>query len=107
MRILIRLTLFLSVALPLPVRAQTPGLPACAATGAASVVINGRPMLRLSDVAACPEGMFEIVPGFLVEGEPAVRFAAPAGNCIAGGSADVLAGGAPAARAGDAACAPK
>ncbi len=64
-------------------------------------------MLRLSDVANCPEGMFEIVPGFLVEGEPAVRFAMPAGNCVAGGSADVIVGGTSAGRAGDAACPPK
>lgn len=104
---LISLSLFLSVAVPLPLQAQTVNLPACAASGASSVFINGRPMLRQSDVANCPEGMFEIVPGFLVEGEPAVRFAAPAENCVAGGSADVLVGGAPAGRAGDAACPPK
>ena len=104
MKILTRLPLLLFVILPLPLQAQTPDLPACAATGASSVFINGRPALRLSDVANCPEGMFEIVPGIFVEGQPAVRFAAPAENCTAGGSADVLVGGAPAGRAGDAAC---
>ncbi|WP_346911231.1 PAAR domain-containing protein [uncultured Roseibium sp.] len=111
MKILIRLSMFLTAVLPLGAQAQTqdktPNLPACAASGASSVFINGRPMLRLSDVANCPEGMFEIVPGFLVEGEPAVRFAMPAGNCVAGGSADVIVGGTSAGRAGDAACPPK
>jgi uncharacterized Zn-binding protein involved in type VI secretion len=82
--------------------AQT--LPGCAQTGAASVFINGRPMLRLSDVAGCPAGMFETVPGFFVEGQPAVRLAAPAPDCSGGGSADVLLGGVPAGRTGDAAC---
>jgi uncharacterized Zn-binding protein involved in type VI secretion len=86
-------------------RAQT--LPGCAQTGASSVFINGRPMLRLSDVAGCPAGMFETVPGIFVEGEPAVRLAAPAPDCSAGGSANVLLGGAPAGRAGDAACPPR
>ncbi|WP_029059860.1 hypothetical protein [Stappia stellulata] len=82
-------------------------LPGCAQTGAASVFINGRPMLRLSDVAGCPAGMFEPVPGIFVEGQPAVRLATPAPNCSGGGSADVLLGGVPAGRAGDAACPPR
>ncbi len=107
MKTLFPLSLFLSVAMPLPLQAQTPNLPACATSGASSVFINGRPALRLSDVATCPEGMFEIVPGIFVEGEPAVRFASPSENCAVGGSADVLVGGAPAGRAGDAACPPK
>lgn len=88
-----------------PASAQS--LPGCAQTGAASVFINGRPMLRLSDVAGCPAGMFETVPGIFVEGQPAVRLAAPAPDCSGGGSADVLLGGAPAGRAGDATCPPR
>ena len=87
--------------------AHAQSLPGCAQTGASSVFINGRPMLRLSDVVACPKGMFEPVPGIFVEGEPAVRLAAPAPDCSAGGSANVLLGGAPAGRAGDAACRPR
>ncbi|WP_346892023.1 PAAR domain-containing protein [uncultured Roseibium sp.] len=107
MKILLCLSLFLFVGAPLPLQAQAADLPACAASGASSVFINGKPALRLSDVANCPKGMFETVPGIFVEGEPAVRFAAPSKNCVAGGSADVLVNGAPAGRAGDAACPPK
>ncbi|WP_417769411.1 PAAR domain-containing protein [Stappia sp.] len=81
-------------------------LPPCAVTGAASVIINGRPALRLSDVATCPPGMFEPVPGISIEGQPAVRFAAPAEGCVAGGSANVIMNGAPATRGGDAVCPP-
>lgn len=104
MKILIRLSLLLPLMAPIATIAQTANLPACAASGASSVFINGRPALRLSDVATCPEGMFETVPGIFVEGQPAVRLAEPAENCAAGGSADVLVSGAPAGRAGDAAC---
>lgn len=84
----------------LPAAAQE--LPACAVTGAASVMINGRPALRLSDVAACPPGLFEPVPGVFVEGEPAVRFVAQ--GCVAAGSANVTIEGTGAARTGDVAC---
>lgn len=93
--------------LPVPHVASAQEMPACAQTGASSVMINGRPALRLSDVATCPPGMFETVPGIMVEGQPAVRFAAPVEGCVATGSADVLMGGTPAGRAGDAACPPK
>lgn len=89
----------------LPAVAQE--LPACAVTGASSVMINGRPALRLSDVAACPPGLFEPVPGVFVEGEPAVRFVAPVEGCVAAGSADVTINGAGAARAGDVVCPPQ
>ncbi|WP_176522014.1 PAAR domain-containing protein [Stappia indica] len=89
----------------LPAVAQE--LPACAVTGASSVMINGRPALRLSDVAACPPGLFEPVPGVFVEGEPTVRFVAPVEGCVAAGSADVTINGAGAARAGDAVCPPR
>ena len=47
----LRLSLFLSAVLPLSAQAQTANLPACAASGSSSVFINGRPALRLSDVA--------------------------------------------------------
>ena len=92
--------------LPTPLVAQDQPLPPCAVTGAASVMINGRPALRLSDVATCPPGMFEPVPGIFVEGQPAVRFVAPAKGCVAGGSGNVTMNGAPATRGGDAACPP-
>ncbi|WP_249695687.1 PAAR domain-containing protein [Stappia sp. WLB 29] len=87
--------------------AATQELPACAVTGASSVMINGRPALRLSDVAACPPGLFEPVPGVFVEGEPAVRFVAPVEGCVAVRSSDVTIDGAGAVRAGDAVCPPR
>lgn len=87
--------------------AATQELPACAVTGASSVMINGRPALRLSDVAACPPGLFETVPGVFVEGEPAVRFVAPVEGCVAVRSSDVTINGAGAVRAGDAVCPPR
>ncbi|GGE95193.1 PAAR domain-containing protein [Stappia taiwanensis] len=93
--------------LPFLLSASAQEMPACAQTGASSVMINGRPALRLSDVATCPPDMFETVPGIMIEGQPAVRFAAPVEGCVATGSADVLMGGTPAGRAGDAACPPK
>ncbi|MHC5654326.1 PAAR domain-containing protein [Stappia sp. ICDLI1TA098] len=87
-----------------PARAQQ--MPTCATGGASSVIINGKPALRLSDVASCPLGMFEPVAGVSIEGEPAVRLVAPREGCIGGGSADVIIGGAPAGRAGDVTCLP-
>lgn len=92
--------------LPAPPAAHAQPLPPCAVGGAASVMINGRPALRLSDVATCPAGMFEPVPGITIEGQPAVRFVAPVKGCVAGGSANVIMNGAPATRGGDAVCPP-
>lgn len=99
--------LFAALALPPATStAQAQPLPPCAVTGASSVMINGRPALRLSDVAGCPAGMFEPVPGIFIEGQPAVRFVAPVDGCVAGGSASVTMNGAPATRGGDAVCPP-
>lgn len=89
----------------IPALAEGAEMPACAVTGAKSVFINGRPALRLADVAGCPAGMFETVPGLFIEGQPAVRLAAPREGCIATGSSNVIAGGGMAPRAGDVACA--
>lgn len=93
--------------LPAPSPALAQSLPACATGGASSVMINGLPALRLSDVAGCPAGMFEPVPGIFIEGQPAVRFVAPVEGCVAGGSASVTMNGAPATRGGDAVCPPQ
>lgn len=93
--------------LPPALPAVAQDMPACAVTGASSVMINGRPALRLSDVAACPLGLFEPVPGVFVEGEPAVRFVAPAEGCVVVGSSDVTIDGVGAVRAGDVVCPPQ
>jgi len=52
----------------LPFRSFAAGLPGCARTGAASVKINGRPTLRLSDMAHCPAVSHAIIPGMMIEG---------------------------------------
>ncbi|SUB01984.1 Uncharacterized conserved protein [Pannonibacter phragmitetus] len=104
--LLLAAALALPSLIPAPVLAAGAELPACAVTGARSVFINGRPALRLADVAGCPPGMFETVPGLFIEGQPAVRLSAPKEGCIASGSSNVIAGGGMAPRAGDVACPP-
>jgi len=87
--------------------AMAADLPPCARTGAASVMINGRPALKLGDVALCPPGSFSIVQGMTIEGEPMVQFNPASPDCMAGSSADVIIDGQGANRLGDVACAPK
>lgn len=82
-------------------------LPACAMSGAASVMIGGRPVLRLSDVAACPPELYEVVPSLRIEGQPAVRFRAGGGitgTCSATGDPSVRFEGQAAPRLGDVEC---
>lgn len=86
---------------------QAADLPPCARTGAATVTINGRPALKLGDVALCPPGSFSIVQGMTIEGEPMVQFNPASPDCLAGSSADVIVDGQGANRIGDIACAPK
>ncbi len=45
----------------------------CVVGGSPNVLIEGRPMLRLSDVSACDPRTYEIIPSVFVNGEPAVR----------------------------------
>lgn len=89
----------------LPVMAAD--LPPCARTGAATVTINGRPALKLGDVALCPPGSFSIVQGMTIEGQPMVQFNPAGTDCLAGSSADVIVDGQGANRLGDITCAPK
>lgn len=49
-------------------------LPGCAATGSKTMMIGGKPALRLSDVANCPPDMYEIVSSIMIDGQPMVRF---------------------------------
>ena len=100
-----RLLQTLLMILPLPALAAD--LPACARSGAVSVMINGLPALRLGDVAACPSGFYSIVPGIRIEGQPMVRLNSGVGDCLAGASANVLVNGEGASRLGDAACPPR
>ncbi len=85
-------------------QALAQGLPACAKTGAASVMFNGKPALKLADVAACPAGSFEIIPNVMVEGQPMVHFNTGVGGCVAGASPNVIVNGKAVTSTGDVAC---
>lgn len=76
---------------------------ACAALGSPNVFVEGRPMLRLSDVVGCPDLNYEIVPNVFVNGEPAVRLT-PSTECAGSGASSVFADGGAVARSGDDAC---
>ncbi len=82
-------------------------LPECAQTGSASVFINGKPALKLSDVTSCPPELVEIIPDVFIQGQPMVRLRsgkAEKSTCLAKGSVDVTVSGQPAQRSGDASC---
>lgn len=82
-------------------------LPACALSGATSVMIGGQPALRMSDVVNCPPELYEIVPSIFIEGQPIVHFrsgAATKADCTAKGEASVMLEGEAAQRTGDVAC---
>ena len=94
-----------------PVAVAGEGVPGplsdCALTGAKSVVVAGVAALRLSDVANCPEGLYEVVPGIMIEGEPIVRVRAGSSSpddCPARGAGSVIANGEAVQRAGDGLC---
>lgn len=78
--------------------------PACAKTGAASVMFNGKPALKLSDVATCPPGTWVIIPNMMIEGEPMVHFNTGVAGCAADGSPNIIVDGKTATSAGDVAC---
>lgn len=99
MRILLPVVLTMAV---WPAQAQN--LPACARTGSNSVMFNGHPVLRLSDVAACPPDSYSIVQGMIIEGEPMVQFNPVGKDCVAGASPNVIVNGQAATRAGDVVC---
>lgn len=82
-------------------------VPDCALKGALSVMIGGRPALRLSDVARCPAALYEVIPSIQIEGQPMVHFktgATEKANCTATGDATVSVEGKQATRLGDVNC---
>ena len=80
---------------------QTP--PCAIGGGSSNVFVEGRRMLRLSDVAGCPDLRYDILPGIFVNGEPAITVS-PNGKCIVGGAASVTANDAPVVTQGDVVC---
>jgi uncharacterized Zn-binding protein involved in type VI secretion len=49
-------------------------IPGCAVTGSKTMMINGKPALRLSDVVMCPPDSYEIISSIMIDGQPMVRF---------------------------------
>lgn len=49
-------------------------LPGCALTGSQTVMIGGKPALRLSDVVMCPPDTYEIISSVTLDGQPMVHF---------------------------------
>lgn len=68
-----RVTTFLFVLLS-PLLAGAQDLPGCAMTGSSTVMIGGKPALRLSDVADCPPDSYEIIASVKIDGQPMVHF---------------------------------
>jgi uncharacterized Zn-binding protein involved in type VI secretion len=86
---------------------DTAPLPACALSGATSVMIGGQPALRMSDVVNCPPNLYTIVPSIFIEGQPVVHFRSGSGaerDCFAKGDPSVMLEGEAAQRTGDVTC---
>jgi uncharacterized Zn-binding protein involved in type VI secretion len=49
-------------------------LPGCVVTGSKTVMIGGKPALRLSDVVMCPPDTYDILSSIQIDGQPMVRF---------------------------------
>lgn len=49
-------------------------IPGCAVTGSKTMMIGGKPALRLSDVVMCPPDSYEIISSIQIDGQPMVRF---------------------------------
>ena len=68
-----KMTIFLFAFLS-PALAGAQDLPGCALTGSNTVMIGGKPALRLSDVANCPPDTYEIISSVKIDGQPMVHF---------------------------------
>jgi hypothetical protein len=68
-----RITLFLLAFLS-PAQTQAQDIPGCALTGSSTVMIGGKPALRLSDVANCPPDTYDIISSVKIDGQPMVHF---------------------------------
>lgn len=82
-------------------------LPSCALSGAQSVMIGGKPALRMADVINCPPELYTVVPSIFIEGQPVVHFRSGTGakaDCSAKGEPSVMLEGKAAQRTGDVAC---
>jgi uncharacterized Zn-binding protein involved in type VI secretion len=62
------------LALSCPGLAAAQDLPGCALTGSKTMMIGGKPALRLSDVVMCPPDTYEIISSIMLDGQPMVHF---------------------------------
>ena len=53
-----------------PSLASGQDVPGCAVTGSKTVMIGGKPALRLSDVVMCPPDSYEIISSIMIDGQP-------------------------------------
>lgn len=93
--------------LAFPVGALAQDIPPCALTGSMSVMIGGKPALRLSDVAKCPPEFYEVISSIMIEGQPMVHFKSGASGktaCTAAGDKTVSAEGNDTQTLGDVRC---
>jgi len=82
-------------------------VPGCAVTGSKTVMIGGKPALRLSDVALCPPDTYEILASIMIDGQPMVRFKPVhfgKTRCAVMGDETVVAEGAPVTTQGSLHC---
>jgi hypothetical protein len=89
-----------------PVMAQD--IPACALTGSMTMMIGGKPALRLADVAKCPPDLYDIITSIQIDGQPMVHFKTGiAGKlrCVTLDNPDVTAENKPASTLGGVDCA--
>jgi uncharacterized Zn-binding protein involved in type VI secretion len=91
----------------MPLAARADQIPACALTGSMTMMIGGKPALRLSDVANCPKELYEVISSVQIDGQPMVYFktgVAGKMRCAARSSATVDVQGKLATSAGDVSC---
>ena len=103
LRIIMAILPMLGVAAP----AAAQDIPACALTGSMTVMIGGRPALRLSDVAQCPPDLYEIISSVQIDGQPMVHFKSGIvgkTRCFSEPNPSVSAESKPATTTGDVAC---
>ena len=60
--------------LAVPAQLHAQDVPGCAMTGSKTVMIGGKPALRLSDVVNCPPDTYEIISSITIDGQPMVHF---------------------------------
>ncbi|MEO1291854.1 MAG: hypothetical protein AAFV62_03335 [Pseudomonadota bacterium] len=85
--------------------AEAQATPGCNLQGSDNVLVEGRGMLRLGDVLACPGLRYEVIPSIFINGQPAVRIV-PQGGCLVGERQSVTLEGKAAQGSGDVVCLP-